>query len=149
MSCKYGPSKRAPQWSHQSLPSCLHTQSNHLHCLYHSSMPLPPFEDLPAPVLLWTKQYTKGSACQFKKKLKFPPPTIFRCCAMTMDSPMLSPRYGGPRYSTSLAVVPPLSDDASGGLTNILKVGEGSGTSDKRLGRFSGVTINNRSLDRH
>ena len=81
--------------------------------------------------------------------MTFLPPKICRCCAMTMDSPMLSPRYGDPRYSTSLSVVPPLSDDASEGLTNIVKVGEGSGTSDKRLGRFSGVTIDSRSLDRH
>ena len=62
---------------------------------------------------------------------------------------MLSPRDGDPRESTSISVVLPLSDDASGGLTYIVKVGEGSGTFDERLKRFSSAKINSRLLDKH
>ena len=68
---------------------------------------------------------------------------------MTMDSPMLSPRNGDPRESTSLLVSLSLSEDAPGSLTNIVKVGKGSGTFDKRSDRFSSAAINSRSLDSH
>ena len=42
---------------------------------------------------------------------------------MAMDSPMLSPRDGDPNDSTSLSVALQFSEDASGGLTYIVKVG--------------------------
>ena len=71
----------------------------------------------------------------------FLPPTIFGCCAMTMDSPMLSPSDGYPCESTSLLVTLQLYANASGGLTNIVKVGEGSGTFDECPERFSSATI--------
>ena len=51
---------------------------------------------------------------------------------MKWDSPMLSPRYGGPCESTSLSVALTLSNDASGALTDIVKIAEGSGTFDER-----------------
>ena len=79
--------------------------------------------------------------------LTFSPPTIFGCCAMKMDSPMLSPRDGDPRESTSLSGGLPLSDDVYGGLTDIVKVGEGSRTVDERSERFHSATINIRSFD--
>ena len=72
----------------------------------------------------------------------FLPPTLFGCCAMTMDSPMLSPHNGHPPESTSLSVSLTFSHDASGSLTNIVKVREGSGTFDKHSERFSSTTIN-------
>ena len=68
---------------------------------------------------------------------------------MTMESQMLSPHNGDPRGYTSLSVALTFSEDASGGLTNIFKVGEGSGTFDERSERFSSATINSRSLDSH
>ena len=66
---------------------------------------------------------------------------------MKMDSPMLSPRDVDPREYTSLSVALPLSEDASDGLTEIVKVGEGSGTVGERLERFRSATINSRSFD--
>ena len=60
---------------------------------------------------------------------------------------MMSPRDGDPHESTSLSVALPLSEDASGGLTDIVKVGEGSRTVDERLERFYSATINSRSFD--
>ena len=81
--------------------------------------------------------------------LTFLPLAIFGCCLMTMDSLMLSHRDGDPLDYTSLSVVLPLSDDASGSLADIVKVGEGSGTFDKYPERFSSVTINSRLLDSH
>ena len=68
---------------------------------------------------------------------------------MMMDSSMMSPHDGDPHDSTSLSVTFMLSEDAYGGLTDIIKVGEGSLTFDKRLKRFSSVTMNSRSLDSH
>ena len=68
---------------------------------------------------------------------------------MTMDSPMMSPCNGYPCESTSLSVALPMSDDASGSLTDIVKVREGSGTFDGRSERFSSATINSRLLDSH
>ena len=61
---------------------------------------------------------------------------------MKMDSLMLSPRDGGPRESTLLSVALPLSEEVSGDLTHISKVGEGSGTVDKHLERFRSSKIN-------
>ena len=66
---------------------------------------------------------------------------------MTIDSPMLSPCNGDPCDSTSLSVALTLSEDASGGLTDIVNVGEGSGTFNGRSERFSSVKINSRALD--
>ena len=68
---------------------------------------------------------------------------------MTMDLPVLSPLDGDPRDSTSLRVALSLSDNAFGSLNGIVKVGEGSGTFDKNVERFSSATINSRSLDSH
>ena len=68
---------------------------------------------------------------------------------MTMDSPMLSPCDGDLCDYTSLSVVLPLSEDASGNLIDTFKAGEGSGTSDKRSDYFSSAKINNRYLDSH
>ena len=68
---------------------------------------------------------------------------------MKMDSLMLSPRDGDPHESTSLSVALKLYDDASGILTNIVKVDEGSGTFGKCSERFSSATMNSRSLDSH
>ena len=41
----------------------------------------------------------------------------------------------------------PLSEDASGGLTDIVKVGEESGTVDERSDSFRSATINSGSFD--
>ena len=77
----------------------------------------------------------------------FSAPTIFGCCMITMDSPMLSHRDGDTCEFTSLSVALPFPDDASGSLAGIIKVGEGYGTFDKYSERFSSATIKNRSLD--
>ena len=66
---------------------------------------------------------------------------------MTMDSLLLSPSDGDSCESTSISVALPFSEDASDGLTNIIKVGEGYGAFDERSERFSSTTINSRSLD--
>ena len=60
---------------------------------------------------------------------------------------MLSPQGRDPCKSTSLSVELPLSEDASSGLTYIVKVEEGSEISDERPEHFSGATINSRLLD--
>ena len=79
----------------------------------------------------------------------FLPTTIFGCCAMTVGSPILSPRNGDPLGSNSISVVLTFSDDVYGGLTNIVKVSKGYGTFDERLECFSSATINSRLLDIH
>ena len=79
----------------------------------------------------------------------FSPPTILGCCMITMDSPMLPTRDGDTRESTSLSVELPLSDNVSGNLTDIIKIGKGSGTFNKCSERFSSATIKNRSLASH
>ena len=66
---------------------------------------------------------------------------------MKMDSLMLSPRNGDPRESTSLSVALPLSDNESGGLAGIVKVGEGSGTVNKHSEHLRSATINSRYFD--
>ena len=63
---------------------------------------------------------------------------------MIMDSSVLSVRDDDPLESTSLSVVLPLSEDASGGLTAIVKVGKGSGSFDESSEHFSSATINSR-----
>ena len=68
---------------------------------------------------------------------------------MKMDSLMLSPRDGDPHDPTSISVALSLSDDASGGLTHIIKVGEGSGTFDEHSECPSSTTVNSRSLGSH
>ena len=68
---------------------------------------------------------------------------------MTMESPMLSPQDGDPCDLTSLSEALTLSDDASDGLTNIVKVREGYGTFGERSESFSSATINSRSLYSH
>ena len=62
---------------------------------------------------------------------------------MTMDSQMLSPRDGDPHDYTSISVALPFYDNASGGLTDIINVGEGSGTFGERSECFSSATIIN------
>ena len=66
---------------------------------------------------------------------------------MKMDSSILSPFYGDPRDSTSISVSISLSEDTSGGLTEIVKVGEYSGTVDKHSERFRSATINSGFFD--
>ena len=68
---------------------------------------------------------------------------------MLMDSPMLSPCDGDPCKSTPLSAALSLSDDTSGGLTDIVNVGEGSSTFDEHWEHFSSATINSRFLDSH
>ena len=62
---------------------------------------------------------------------------------------MLLPRDSGPRESTALSVALTLSDDASGGLADIVKVREGYGTFNERSERFSSTNINSSFLDSH
>ena len=68
---------------------------------------------------------------------------------MKMDSPVLSPQDGNPFDYTSSSVALLLSDNASVGLTKIVKVGEGSGTFNERSERLGSATINSRPLDSH
>ena len=68
---------------------------------------------------------------------------------MMMDSSMMSPRDGDPCKSTYISLTLKLSEDASGSLTDIIKVGVGSGTFDKHSEQFSSVTINSKFLYSH
>ena len=66
---------------------------------------------------------------------------------MKIDSPMLSPRNGDPIESNYRSVALPFSYNASGVLTDIAAVGEGSGTVNKPSERFSSATINSGLFD--
>ena len=66
---------------------------------------------------------------------------------MTMESLILSPRYGDPRDSTSLSLALTFSYDDYENLADIVKVGEGYGTFNECSDCFSSATINSTLLD--